>query len=52
MPNKVLYLITELSMGGAQQALLHLLCGLNRERFNPTVACLYNGDPINGNPDL
>jgi sugar transferase (PEP-CTERM/EpsH1 system associated) len=44
MPNKVLYLITELSMGGAQQALLHLLCGLNRERFNPTVACLYNGD--------
>jgi sugar transferase (PEP-CTERM/EpsH1 system associated) len=46
MPVDVLYLITELSMGGAQRALLHLLCGLNRERFAPTVACLYNGDGV------
>ena len=44
MPIEVLYLITELSMGGAQRALLHLLGGINRERFTPTVACLYNGD--------
>jgi glycosyltransferase involved in cell wall biosynthesis len=40
----VLYLITELSTGGAQAALLRLLKGLDRKRFTPTVACLYNGD--------
>jgi sugar transferase (PEP-CTERM/EpsH1 system associated) len=40
----ILYLITELSTGGAQAALLRLLEGLDRERFTPTVACLYNGD--------
>ncbi len=40
----ILYLITELSTGGAQVALLRLLRGLNRDRFSPTVACLYNGD--------
>jgi glycosyltransferase involved in cell wall biosynthesis len=40
----ILYLITELSTGGAQAALLRLLKGLDRERFTPTVACLYNGD--------
>jgi glycosyltransferase involved in cell wall biosynthesis len=33
-------------MGGAERALLHLLTNLNRERFNPTVACLYNGDGV------
>ena len=44
MPVNVLFLITELSMGGAQRALLHLLSGINRERFTPAVACLYNGD--------
>jgi sugar transferase (PEP-CTERM/EpsH1 system associated) len=40
----ILYLITELSTGGAQVALLRLLKGLDRERFPPTVVCLYNGD--------
>ena len=40
----VLYLITELSAGGAQSALLRLLTGLDRDRFFPSVACLYNGD--------
>jgi glycosyltransferase involved in cell wall biosynthesis len=44
MPVPVLYLITELSTGGAQIALLHLLRNLDRGRFSPTVACLYNGD--------
>jgi glycosyltransferase involved in cell wall biosynthesis len=44
MAERVLYLITELSMGGAQQALARLLSGLNRERFSPSIACLYNGD--------
>jgi len=46
MPVDVLYLITELSMGGAQRALLHLLGGINRERYTPTVACLFNGDGV------
>jgi sugar transferase (PEP-CTERM/EpsH1 system associated) len=40
----ILYLITELSTGGAQAALLRLLKGLDRRRYTPTVACLYNGD--------
>jgi glycosyltransferase involved in cell wall biosynthesis len=40
----ILYFITELSTGGAQVALLRLLKGLDRDRFSPTVACLYNGD--------
>ena len=31
-------------MGGAERALLHLCTNLNRERFNPSVACLFNGD--------
>lgn len=41
---KILHLITELSTGGAQMALWRLLKGLDRERFRPVVACLYNGD--------
>lgn len=40
----ILHLITELSAGGAQTALLRLLTGLDRSRFSPAVACLYNGD--------
>lgn len=43
-PIPILYLITELSVGGAQTVLLHLLTHLNRERFTPVVVCLYNGD--------
>lgn len=40
----VVHLITELDIGGAQCALLRLLIGLDRDRFSPTVVCLYNGD--------
>jgi glycosyltransferase involved in cell wall biosynthesis len=40
----VFHLITELDIGGAQLALLRLLASLDRDRFVPTVACLYNGD--------
>jgi glycosyltransferase involved in cell wall biosynthesis len=40
----ILYLITELDVGGAQVALLRMLKGLDRTRFSPAVACLYNGD--------
>jgi glycosyltransferase involved in cell wall biosynthesis len=38
---KVFYLITELNVGGAERALARLLAGLDRERFDPVVACLY-----------
>lgn len=44
MSTTVLYLITELDVGGAQVALLRTLKGLDRVRFSPAVACLYNGD--------
>jgi glycosyltransferase involved in cell wall biosynthesis len=40
----ILHLITELDTGGAQKALARLLARLDRERFAPHVACLYNGD--------
>lgn len=43
---KILHLITELSTGGAQKALACLLRHLDRGRFIPAVACLYNGDKI------
>jgi sugar transferase (PEP-CTERM/EpsH1 system associated) len=42
--HKVLHLITELDTGGAQKALARLLPRLDRSRFDPSVACLYNGD--------
>jgi glycosyltransferase involved in cell wall biosynthesis len=38
---KVFYLITELNVGGAERALAQLLAGLDRDRFEPVVACLY-----------
>lgn len=44
MQAPVLHLITELSTGGAQSALTRLLATLDRARFPPAVACLYNGD--------
>ncbi len=47
MPVKITHLITELSTGGAQMALLRLLTHLDRSRFEPSVVCLYNG---NGEP--
>jgi len=43
MPIKVLNLITELNIGGAEKALARLLAHLDRGRFIPTVACLYGG---------
>ncbi len=41
---KVTHFITELSVGGAQTALYHLLEDLDRERYDLQVICLYNGD--------
>lgn len=43
-PVRVLHLITELNIGGAQKALARLLAHLDRDRFAPTTACLYAGD--------
>jgi glycosyltransferase involved in cell wall biosynthesis len=43
---KVLHLITELDVGGAQTALLRLLESLDHQRYTPSVACLYNGDGL------
>ncbi len=42
----IVYLITELNTGGAQKMLLQLLAHLDRQRFSPSVACLYNGEGI------
>ncbi|MFN8490925.1 MAG: glycosyltransferase [Caldilineaceae bacterium] len=43
-PIKVIHLITELSIGGAQMVLLRLLANLDRTRYQVMVACLYNRD--------
>jgi sugar transferase (PEP-CTERM/EpsH1 system associated) len=43
-PIPILHLIVELSIGGAQTALYNLLSHLDRQRYKPQVACLYNGD--------
>ncbi len=37
---KIVYIITDLSLGGAQIMLYKLLSGMNRERFIPTVVSL------------
>lgn len=44
MPIPVLHLITDLTTGGAQTALLRLVERLDRSRFLPAVACLYGSD--------
>lgn len=37
---RILYLITELDIGGAEKSLFELVTRLDRKRFDPTVACL------------
>ena len=41
-------MITELSVGGSQTALLRLLEKIDQNRFSPSVACLYDGDGETG----
>jgi len=49
-PTKILYLITDLKLGGAQTVLLHILGHLDKNRFQPSVACLFGGDlPVGDN---
>jgi len=44
-PFNLLYLITDLSLGGAQKVLIHIIEHLDRNWFHPMmVACLYGGD--------
>ncbi|MEW5871401.1 MAG: glycosyltransferase [Chloroflexota bacterium] len=42
-PVHLLYLITDLGLGGAQTLLLNVLERLDRQRFSPSVACLFGG---------
>ena len=44
VPVQALHLITELNIGGAEKGLARLLAYLDRDRFAPTVVCLYGGD--------
>ena len=43
---KIVYIITDLSTGGAQMMLYKLLSGLNRERFTPVVVSLMDRGTI------
>ena len=45
---RVLHLITELSRGGAQTALFRLVERMDREEFEQSVVCLYNGNSLIG----
>ena len=39
---RIILLITELNVGGAERALARTVTGLSRDRYNPLVACLYD----------
>ena len=43
-PFNLLYLITDLSLGGAQKVLIHIIEHLDQNWFRPMVACLFGGD--------
>jgi glycosyltransferase involved in cell wall biosynthesis len=43
-PKKIIYLITDLQIGGAQKELCTILPHLNREKFDPLVVCLFGGN--------
>ncbi len=44
---KILYFITGLEIGGAEQLLLSIIKNLNKERYNPYVCCFYRGKLAN-----
>jgi glycosyltransferase involved in cell wall biosynthesis len=46
MPVKIIHLITELSIGGAQSVLYNLLSHADRDNFEYSVLCFYNGDGL------
>jgi len=41
---RIIHLITDLSTGGAQTALLRFLSAIDRNLYNPTVVCFDNGN--------
>ena len=43
---RILYVITDLDVGGAERALVELATRLDRERFAPEVACLAGEGPL------
>jgi sugar transferase (PEP-CTERM/EpsH1 system associated) len=43
-PIDIIYLITELHIGGAEKVLVHFLNELDRSRYRPRVVCLYGGN--------
>jgi starch synthase (maltosyl-transferring) len=45
---RLLYIITELDVGGAENALCELATRLDRQAFQPEVACLYGEGPLAG----
>ena len=48
MPCRLLYVITELDIGGAENALCELATRLDRQAFQPEVACLQGEGPLAG----
>ena len=45
-PARLLYLIVDLPVGGAEIHLLNLIKHLDRDRYSPTVLCIGNNGPI------
>src|SRR5438132_8116718 len=43
---RILFVINTLANGGSERQLVELAKGLDRERFDPMVACLVAGGPL------
>jgi len=48
MIKKILYLITELDVGGAEKTLWRIVRALDRRDYDPTVACLFGRGEVAG----
>ena len=48
MPTSILYVITELDIGGAEKALFELARRLDRDRYTVEVACLSGRGDVGG----
>ncbi len=46
MATRIVHVITDLSTGGSQEALVRLLTRLDRGRFEPAAVCMKNGDTL------
>jgi glycosyltransferase involved in cell wall biosynthesis len=46
LPVRIAFCITELDPGGAERALVRIVCGLNRQRWSPHVYCLAHRGPL------